>query len=228
MDVWGLGRSELPDKPEVTPEGLLAGDEVLDSAFVALRDSPLNPPQEWRKDPLFRAGTGDFLGQGLEIDMHLDRWAERIYSERDTGRGVATTVAGIAGLATYLYWNDWIVAVFVAIIMFPVSRISASAIHSRWSQSRQRSDDRGNIEEFLEKLGSEEKAVVQAFVRHGGSVITWGEFNRSPQFTQPGIESLINRGLVHTTVTADGMTEAFALDTKLFDYAQTVLPNEPV
>ena len=41
------------------------------------------------------------------------------------------------------------------------------------------------------------------------------------------IESLINRDLMHASVTADGMTETFVLDTQLFDYAQTVLPNEP-
>ena len=100
---------------------------------------------------------------------------ERIYSESDIGRGIATTVAGAAGLATYHYWNDWVVAAFVTIIIFPVAKILASAIHSLWSRSRQRSDSRGQIEELFEKLGAEEKHVVQAFVWHGGSVITWGE-----------------------------------------------------
>ena len=159
--------------------------------------------------------------------MNFGRWVERIYGERDIGRGIATSVAGALGLTTYLYWGDWVIAAFVAIIVFPVARIVASTIHSHWSKSRQRIDNVGKIEELFEKLGSEEKAVVQAFVWHGGSVITWAECNRSAEFSAIGIESLINRGLMHATMTADGMTEAFALDTKLFDHALTVMPDFP-
>ena len=83
------------------------------------------------------------------------------------------------------------------------------------------------LKDLFDQLGWEERAVIQAFVWHGGSVITWGECNRSPQLSTAGIESLINRNLVHTSVTADGMTETFALDTQLFDYAQKVLPKSP-
>ena len=32
---------------------------------------------------------------------------------------------------------------------------------------------------------------------------------------------------MHASVTADGMTETFALDTHLFNHAQKVLPNVP-
>ena len=159
--------------------------------------------------------------------MNLDRWVERIYNESDIGRGLATTAAGVAGLTTYLYWDDWVVAVFVTIIVFPVGKILASTIESYWIQSRERSYSRGQIKELFKNLGSKEKAVVQAFVWHGGSVITWRECNELSYFSAAGIESLINRDLMHATVTADGMTEAFALDTQLFDYAQTLLPNDP-
>ena len=159
--------------------------------------------------------------------MNLDRWIERVYSESDIGRGIATSAAGAAGLTTYLYWGDWVVAGFVTIIVFPIGRILASAIHSHWNRSRERNRNRGQLKDLLDNLGSEERAVVQAFVWHGGSVITWGECNQSPHFSAVGIESLINRDLMHASVTADGMTETFALDTHLFNHAQKVLPNVP-
>lgn len=159
--------------------------------------------------------------------MKFDRWVERIYAESDFGRGIATTAAGGAGLAAYLYWSDWVVAAFVTIIVFPVVRLLASAIESYWIQSQERINSQDRIKELFENLGSEEKAVVQAFVWHGRTVITWGECNRSPNFSAAGIESLINRDMMHATMTADGMTETFTLDTQLFGYAQTVLPNEP-
>lgn len=69
--------------------------------------------------------------------------------------------------------------------------------------------------------------MVQAFVRHGGVAITWQECNRSEQFSAAGIESLSNRGMLHPSVTQDGMTETFVLDTELFDYARRALPDGP-
>ena len=159
--------------------------------------------------------------------MGLNRWLERVYSENDTGRGVATSLAGATGLTTYLYWDDWVIAGFSAIIAFPIVRLSASALHSRWSRSRERNRSRAQLKNLLDSLGSEEKIVVQAFVWHGGSVITWRECNASSHFSAAGIESLINRDLIRPSVMADGMTETFVLDTQLFDYAQTVLPSEP-
>ena len=138
----------------------------------------------------------------LVTDMNLDRWVERLYNESDIGRGIATTVAGTAGLTTYLYWDDWVVAAFVTIIVFPGVRILASTTESYRIQSRERSYSRGQIKELFKNLGSKEKAVVQAFVWHGDSVITWRECNELSYFSAAGIESLINRGLMHATVTA--------------------------
>ena len=151
------------------------------------------------------------------------RWAERIYRESDFGRGIATTVTGVAGLVTYLYWNDFVLAAFAAIIIFPAARISADAIHSQFSRWRERRERRGQTVELFEKLSWEERNVVEGFVWIGGSVVTWGESNRLDHFSVAGIESLINRDLLHRSVTADGMTETFVLDTLLFDYAMKVL-----
>ena len=159
--------------------------------------------------------------------MNFDRWAERVYNESDIGRSIATTVAGAAGLTTYLYWSDWVVGAFTAIIVFPVGRVLATATHSHWVQSRKRSYSREQIKELFENLGREEKDVVQAFVWHGGKSITWDECDRSPHFSSTGIDSLVSRDLIHATVTGDGMRDAFVLDTQLFEYAQSVLPNVP-
>lgn len=159
--------------------------------------------------------------------MNLDRWAERVYSESDFGRGIATTAGGAAGLASYLHWNDWVIAAFVGIIIFPIVRILASACHSRWAQSQEQRYSKDQMKNLLDSLGHEERSVVQAFVWYGSTSITWREVNMSPIFTRAGIDSLVSRGLIDMSVTADGMTETFVLDAPLFEYAQSVLPNDP-
>lgn len=158
--------------------------------------------------------------------MNWDQWLDRVYRENDVGRGVATSLAGATGLATYVYSKDWVVAAFAAIIVFPIARMAASACHSYWNRAQERRRSIGDWDDLFQKLGAEEKAVVHAFVRHGGSVITWRECNRSPHFSPAGIESLINRGLLSASVMADGMTETFVLDTGLFDYGQGALRNK--
>jgi hypothetical protein len=57
--------------------------------------------------------------------------------------------------------------------------------------------------------------VVQAFVQAGGSVLTWSHIN-ALDLRGPAIESLINRQLLSTDVTADGMRETFVLDLAIF------------
>ena len=109
--------------------------------------------------------------------MNLSRWVDRIYRESDIGRGIATSVAGAAGLATYLGWVDWVIVFFVAIIVFPIARILASTFYSHWRLSRKRTYSRDQVKKLFEKLGSEERTVVEAFVYHGGSVVTWDERN---------------------------------------------------
>lgn len=152
--------------------------------------------------------------------MDLDRWIERVYSERDIGRGIATSIAGAAGLVTYLVWKDAVIAVFVAVILFPVGRILGSELHSSWNRSQARRRGTRDLEDAFNELGSKERSVVDAFVQHGGSVITWRECNALPGFSHTGIEALRSRDLVTVGVMADGMTETFVLDQRFFDYAQ--------
>ena len=65
----------------------------------------------------------------------LEKWAERIYSESDFGRGVATSISGAIGLSTYLFFNDWVIALFSVMISFPIIRIAASSSY-KWNQDR--------------------------------------------------------------------------------------------
>jgi len=46
----------------------------------------------------------------------IEKWADRVYSETDFGRSVATSVAGVIGLAVYLIFGDWVIAAFSSII----------------------------------------------------------------------------------------------------------------
>ena len=46
--------------------------------------------------------------------------------------------------------------------------------------------------------------------------MTWTRFNRI-NLSSSAIESLIERELLNTSVTADGMTETFVLDVSIFD-----------
>ena len=157
----------------------------------------------------------------------IGRWLDRVYAENDFERNLATSVAGFVGLLTYLQLEDGVTAVFAAVIAFPLVKIVSGSIRTRWNRSQERRRTRDEMKELFDSLGSEERIVVQAFVRHGGVAITWQECNRSEQFSAAGIESLSNRGMLHPSVTQDGMRETFVLDTELFDYARRALPDGP-
>ncbi|WP_412479684.1 hypothetical protein [Azonexus sp. IMCC34839] len=146
----------------------------------------------------------------------IEKWAERVYAETDFGRSIATSLSGILGLAIYLRFSDWVIAAFASIIFFPVVRLVASAIHARVSRNAVRRAKRNDAENIFSSLSEEEKAVVFEFVGAGGCVMTWSHMNKLA-VSGPAIESLIQRELLSTSMTADGMRETFVLDTTLFD-----------
>lgn len=155
----------------------------------------------------------------------LDKWAERIYAETDVGRSIATSVAGVVGLSVYLLSSDWVIAVFSAVIAFPLVRLIATGLHARVVRRAQGQMELEEAERIYARLSEHEKIVVQAFVQAGGSVLTWGQVN---QLGLPGngIESLIQREVAWTSTTADGMRETFALDSAIFDVGQKHATNE--
>ena len=149
----------------------------------------------------------------------LDKWAERVYSETDFGRSVATSMAGIVGLGAYLVTSDWVIAAFSSIIIFPIVRLLSASYHERIKKAAQRHEQQQEIGNTYRCLSADEQAVVAAFVSAGGSVLTWGQVNKL-NISNAAIESLIQRDLLSTSMTADGMRETFVLSTPLFDIGQ--------
>lgn len=145
----------------------------------------------------------------------FDKIAERLYSETDSARSIATSGAGIVGLIIYLLQRDWVIAAFSAVIVFPIARLASARIYEHIQRAEKRRTEREEAEEKYNQLGEYEKAVVQAFVQAGGSVLTWSHIN-ALDLRGPAIESLINRQLLSTDVTADGMRETFVLNPAVF------------
>lgn len=146
----------------------------------------------------------------------LDKWAERIYSETDVGRSVATSIAGLTGLATYLATTDWVISAYCSIIVFPVVRLMSASFHRRLQAAAERHQRELELERVFDSLSVDEKAVVEAFVVSGSAVMLWRDANES-DISALAIESLIQRKLASTSMTADGLRETFVLSTQLFN-----------
>jgi hypothetical protein len=158
----------------------------------------------------------------------VDKWIDRIYAETDFGRAVATSLAGSVGLTTYLLSNDAITSAFSFIISFPIFRLVASWLHGKADRAAKRKIKKEETEIIFSRLSNDEKDVVLAFVEAGGCVLTWSQVNKL-SISSTAIESLIQRDLLGTSMTADSTRETFVLDTALFDVAQSKsnLPAAP-
>lgn len=157
--------------------------------------------------------------------MNLDRWVERIYAERDFGRSIATSAAGIIGLSIYLIKGDWVISAFSAMIVFPIVRVISSAAHGAYSQKKLSVKDSEQAQELYDRLSDEEKSVLKEFVIAGGSVMSWGHANRA-NLSEPGVASLMQREILYVTMTPDGMREAFGIKVDIFDIAQKAYIKE--
>lgn len=146
----------------------------------------------------------------------IDKWAERIYSENDVGRGIATAAAGVAGLVVYLTVGDWVVAAFSAVIVFPLVRLISTAVQSKLNATAAQRRVEDHASSICRKLTDQEHQVVRAFVEAGGCVLTWSHVNQL-HLPYAAIESLIQRGVLTTSISADSMTETFVLDSVMFD-----------
>jgi hypothetical protein len=128
-------------------------------------------------------------------------------------------VAGTIGLVVYLIFNDWAIAAFSSIISFPIIRIVSTGLHDTATRRNKRKIEQEDAAQIYDRLNDDEKEVVLAFVRAGGSVLTWSQVNNLP-ISRPSIESLIQREVLWTSTTADGMQETFAVDSAIFDIGQ--------
>jgi hypothetical protein len=148
----------------------------------------------------------------------IGKWADRVYSENDFGRSIATSVSGVVGLITYLITKDWVLSAFSLIIVFPIIRIFSTGVNEKIERNKLRAAEKEKLEYSLSRLTDEELQVVQAFISVGGSVLTWKQINNI-DVASAGIESLMKRDLLFTSCTADGMRETFVLDQEIFDIA---------
>ena len=155
----------------------------------------------------------------------INKWAERVYTETDFGRSIATSVSGIIGLSVYVISSDWVIAAFSTIISFPIIRLIAAGMHEKATRGAKRRIEREEAEDIFGRLSADEKAVVFAFVRAGGSVLT-SELVNGLSLPGPAIESLINRELLRTSITADMFGETLVLDSSIFDVGQDQSPAD--
>lgn len=155
----------------------------------------------------------------------IDKWADRVYSETDFGRSIATSVSGIIGLVIYLIINDWVIAAFSSIITFPIVRIISTSLNEKINFSSMQKKRMKSAEDAYNRLSNGEKEVIQAFVTAGGTSLTYSDIN-SLDLSGPAIETLIQREIIWSSMTADGMRETFALDTEVFDIAQKLVESE--
>lgn len=148
----------------------------------------------------------------------FEKWADRVYAEVDFGRSLATSLSGAIGLAIYLKTSDWVIAAFCSIIFFPIARVTATALHGSFVNGIGRRRKLDEAKRVFDVLSDGEVEVVSAFVKAGGCAMTWGQMDRSSVSTA-AVESLIQREILTTSVTADGMRETFVLATEIFDEA---------
>lgn len=104
-------------------------------------------------------------------------------------------------------------------IVFPVVRIVAASYHQKIRASAEKAQSIRTAVELYKQLSADEQSVVSAFVNAGGCVMTWGQVNKC-ELPNAAVESLVQRGLLGTSMTADGMRETFVLDSALFDVGQ--------
>jgi len=159
--------------------------------------------------------------------MNLEELIKTVYSENDFSRSIATALAGVAGLLSYNWRGDWVISAFTAMVVFPVTRIIAQAVHTNWASRQEKSEKQRKLREQFDRYSSEEKKILRFFVEAGGACVSWGYVNTSPlPFPRPALNSLMQRGVICTSVMEDGMAESFVLDIDVFDIAQNVFSNE--
>lgn len=152
-----------------------------------------------------------------------------LYTEQDFDRSVGTSVAGASGLLTYVFSGDWVLAVFAAVTVFPLSRLIARITHLRWEANARKLLEQREVEMQLAKFSAREREVLRFFVDSGGCCVSISLVNNSSRpFPRSALNSLMERGLVQTTWMEDGMSEGFSLDVDTFDLAQKLFPRVQV
>ncbi|AKH90632.2 hypothetical protein [Edwardsiella tarda] len=147
----------------------------------------------------------------------LEKMFDRVYSEKDFSINIAIFFSGIAGVTSYLILHDYVLTLFSFVITFPVVKIIVGGLYQKIITRKGEAVAEKRLKMLYQSLTGREKEVVKHFVMHGGAVMTWGQMNKLDN-PEPGVESLVRRGLLNASVTVDGMRETFELDLALFNY----------
>ena len=103
----------------------------------------------------------------------IDNLVDKLYSETDFARSIATSLSGGVGLGLYLWQRDWVIAAFSAIIAFPILRLVSGALHERRNRAQTNRVRAQDASDLYARLSDEEQKVVDAFAKVGGAVLTW-------------------------------------------------------
>lgn len=161
----------------------------------------------------------------VPIDQpNTEKLFHQIYNEKDLSKLLGIAIAGSVGFLVFYLSHSFRYALFSAMIAFPAVRLFASPIHSFTKSRLNLRREKKSIKQTYTSLSEEEKKAVELFVDNGAGVITWSQVNRS-EVSGSAIESLSQRGLLHVSITLDGMTETFVLDVTLFSYACSLRRN---
>ena len=155
----------------------------------------------------------------IQIMKTMEKWLERIYIEKDLDKNIAISVSGTIGLLLYLYNNNVVIGLFLSIISFPIIRILSISIIKKVELKKDIRIYNERKQNLYKSLSENEKKVVKSFVKAGGFVMTWGQMN-DQDLPFSAIESLCQRELLRTSVSADGIKETFVLNDELFDIAR--------
>ena len=132
--------------------------------------------------------------------MDIDKWAERIYQEEDFGKNVSTTISGLLGLIVYLLMDDFAVAAFITIIIFPVVKILSNTLrnrHLKKSEDVERENARKEMDDIVKNLTDQERRVIHEFVKYKSSVMSDQYIKMNSVFLPDGaVRSLMERSFL--------------------------------
>ncbi len=162
--------------------------------------------------------------------MDIDKWADRVYAEEDFGKNISITCSGLVGLCVYLYSNDWKLSGFLTIIAFPLFRIIASVVYARHEIQKEKERAFLASEESLNAVKNytaKERLVLKAFVDAGGATVTFSQIElNQTHLPEPGVNSLVQRGVLHKVLTADGMSKGLSINIEIFEAARRYYNSE--
>ncbi|QTR48960.1 hypothetical protein [Candidatus Thiothrix anitrata] len=149
----------------------------------------------------------------------IEKLADRLYNETDFGRSIATSLSGIIGLIAYLLTNDWVIAIFSLIIVFPIIRLLANSLYQKFKKYNDNQEKQKNDDDLYDKLTEEEKDIIQAFVNAGGCRFEWEDIEKF-EINQTGLRTLIERELIDErplSTELDYPVYEYILKTALYD-----------